>query len=228
MNNMRRDPVGAAKKHGKDLDDVRGSAGILGKRANAARGKRGEAEGAAGGNASAINGKRGELSAAQGHSAAARRKYDADSAANPTRKKALDKREAEISGLKKARDSANPEGARPQRRPQDDAMRSRKGDIDGQVPRHKKAKDDAADTVNANRQKLADLNAKKPAPAYPVLDSAGNPLPASSSIPSAAVDAADSLPSEPMAPSQPSSNVLAAPVEPGAAKPAKTKKTANQ
>ena len=75
---------------------------------------------------------------------------------------------------------------------------------------------------------LADLNAKKPAPAYPVLDSAGNPLPASSSIPSAAVDAADSLPSEPMAPSQPSSNVLAAPVEPGAAKPAKTKKTANQ
>ena len=75
---------------------------------------------------------------------------------------------------------------------------------------------------------LADLNAKKPAPAYPVLDSAGNPLPASSSSPSAAVDAADSLPSEPMAPSQPSSNVLAAPVEPGAAKPAKTKKTANQ
>jgi hypothetical protein len=75
---------------------------------------------------------------------------------------------------------------------------------------------------------LADLNAKKPAPAYPVLDSAGNPLPASSSIPSAAVDAADSLPSEPVAPSQPSSNVLAAPVEPGAAKPAKTKKTANQ
>lgn len=75
---------------------------------------------------------------------------------------------------------------------------------------------------------LADLNAKKPAPAYPVLDSAGNPLPASSPIPSAAVDAADSLPSEPMAPSQPSSNVLAAPVEPGAAKPAKTKKTANQ
>jgi hypothetical protein len=75
---------------------------------------------------------------------------------------------------------------------------------------------------------LADLNAKKPAPAYPVLDSAGNHLPASSSIPSAAVDAADSLPSEPVAPSQPSSNVLAAPVEPGAAKPAKTKKTANQ
>lgn len=75
---------------------------------------------------------------------------------------------------------------------------------------------------------IASLNAKRPAPAYPVLDSAGNPLPASSPIPSAAVDAADSLPSEPVATSQPSSNVLAAPVEPGASKPAKTKKTANQ
>jgi hypothetical protein len=79
---------------------------------------------------------------------------------------------------------------------------------------------------------IASLNAKKPAPAYPVLDSAGNPLPASTPVPSAspsaAVDAADSLPSEPVATSQPSSNVLAAPVEPGASKPAKTKKPANQ
>jgi hypothetical protein len=75
---------------------------------------------------------------------------------------------------------------------------------------------------------LSDLNTKKPAPAYPVLDSAGNPLPASSPVPSAAVEAVDSLPSEPVAPSQPSSNVLAAPVEPGASKPAKTKKPANQ
>jgi len=75
---------------------------------------------------------------------------------------------------------------------------------------------------------LADLNSKKPAPAYPVLDSAGNPLPASSPIPSAQVDAVDSLPSEPVAPSQPTSNVLAAPVEPGSSKPAKNKKPANQ
>jgi hypothetical protein len=75
---------------------------------------------------------------------------------------------------------------------------------------------------------LAGLNAKKPAPAYPVLDSAGNPLPASSPVPSAAMDSADSLPSEPVAASQSSSNVLAAPVEPGASKPAKTKKQANQ
>lgn len=69
---------------------------------------------------------------------------------------------------------------------------------------------------------LADLNAKKPAPAYPVLDATGKPLPASTP----AVDPADSLPSEPAATSQTSSNVLAAPVEP--AKPAKTKKPANQ
>jgi hypothetical protein len=75
---------------------------------------------------------------------------------------------------------------------------------------------------------LADLNAKKPAPAYPVLDATGKPLPATTPAPSAAVDAPDTLPSEPVATSQTSSNVLAAPVEPAAAKPAKTKKPANQ
>ena len=77
--------------------------------------------------------------------------------------------------------------------------------------------------VDAMKLVLADLNAKKPAPAYPVLDASGKPLPASTP----AADAADSLPSEPAATSQTSSNVLAAPVEP-AAKPAKTKKPANQ
>lgn len=70
---------------------------------------------------------------------------------------------------------------------------------------------------------LANLNDIKPAPAYPVLDSAGNPLPASTPVPSAALDAVDSLPSEPVAPSQTSSNVLAAPVESGTAKPVKPK-----
>jgi hypothetical protein len=76
---------------------------------------------------------------------------------------------------------------------------------------------------------LADLNAKKPAAAYPVLDSTGKPLPASTPASSpAAADAADNLPSEPTAASQTSSNVLAAPVESGSAKPAKTKKQANQ
>lgn len=75
---------------------------------------------------------------------------------------------------------------------------------------------------------LSNLNDIKPAPAYPVLDSSGNPLPAATPVPIAAVDAIDSLPSEPVAPSQTSSNVLAAPVESGTAKPAKTKKQANQ
>jgi hypothetical protein len=74
---------------------------------------------------------------------------------------------------------------------------------------------------------IADLNAKKPVPAYPVLDSTGKPLPASTPASSPVADAADNLPSEPTAASQTSSNVLAAPVEP-AAKPAKTKKPANQ
>ena len=77
--------------------------------------------------------------------------------------------------------------------------------------------------ADAMKLVLADLNAKKPAPAYPVLDASGKPLPASTP----GADAADSLPSEPTATSQTSSNVLAAPVEP-AAKPAKTKKPANQ
>lgn len=77
--------------------------------------------------------------------------------------------------------------------------------------------------ADAMKLVLADLNAKKPAPAYPVLDASGKPIPASTP----AADAADSLPSEPAATSQTSSNVLAAPVEP-AAKPAKTKKPANQ
>lgn len=75
---------------------------------------------------------------------------------------------------------------------------------------------------------LSNLNDIKPAPAYPVLDSAGNPLPAATPVSNAAGDAVDSLPSEPVAPSQTSSNVLAAPVESGTAKPAKTKKPANQ
>lgn len=75
---------------------------------------------------------------------------------------------------------------------------------------------------------LADLNSKKPAPAYPVLDASGNPLAAMTSSPKAAAEPVDNLPSEPVATSQATSNVLAAPVEPGVAKPAKTKKTANQ
>lgn len=75
---------------------------------------------------------------------------------------------------------------------------------------------------------IADLNSKKPAPAYPVLDASGNPLPATASSPKAPAEPVDNLPSEPVATSQTTSNVLAAPVEPSAAKPAKSKKSANQ
>ena len=82
--------------------------------------------------------------------------------------------------------------------------------------------------TEAMKLALADLNAKKPAPAYPVLDATGKPLPATTPAPSAAADSAETLPSESAATSQTSSNVLAAPVEPAAAKPAKTKKQANQ
>jgi hypothetical protein len=82
--------------------------------------------------------------------------------------------------------------------------------------------------TEAMKLALADLNAKKPAPAYPVLDSTGKPLPATTPASGAATDSADALPSEPAAMSQTSSNVLAAPVDPAAAKPAKTKKPANQ
>jgi len=75
---------------------------------------------------------------------------------------------------------------------------------------------------------LSELNSKKPAPAYPILDSAGQPLPATVPAPASAMDSADALPTEPVALSQTSSNVLAAPVESRQDKPIKTKKPANQ
>jgi hypothetical protein len=75
---------------------------------------------------------------------------------------------------------------------------------------------------------LVDLSSKKPAPAYPVLDASGKPVAASTPVPP--TDSADALPSQAPVANPSSSNVLAAPVEPGpaAAKPAKTKKPANQ
>jgi hypothetical protein len=75
---------------------------------------------------------------------------------------------------------------------------------------------------------ISDLNSKKPAPAYPILDSAGQPLPATTSAPASGMDSADSLPTEPVALTQTSSNVLVAPVESGQDKPIKSKKPANQ
>jgi hypothetical protein len=55
---------------------------------------------------------------------------------------------------------------------------------------------------------LPELNAKKPAPAYPILDSTGQPMPAEQ-------DAAE-LPSEPSASTQETSSALAAPQPPAA------------
>ncbi|MFM8716320.1 MAG: hypothetical protein ACKOF3_05990 [Spartobacteria bacterium] len=78
--------------------------------------------------------------------------------------------------------------------------------------------------ADAMKLVLADLNTKKPAPAYPVLDATGKPLPASSPV----ADVSESLPSEqPSAANQGASDVLSAPVEPAKSKPAKTKKPAN-
>lgn len=73
---------------------------------------------------------------------------------------------------------------------------------------------------------LANLNSKKPAPAYPVLDNTGQPVPPSVlPVPSSpATGDPDSLPAESAA-ADSGSNELAAPVESPTPKPAKNKKT---
>lgn len=73
---------------------------------------------------------------------------------------------------------------------------------------------------------LAPLNSKKPAPAYPVLDNTGQPVPPSVlPVPSSPASGdPDALPAE-SASGETASNVLAAPVESPAPKPAKNKKT---
>ncbi len=63
---------------------------------------------------------------------------------------------------------------------------------------------------------LVELNAQKPAPAYPILDATGQPLPATAPTNAAA----------PMSSTQASASVLTAPVETPAEKTAKAKKTA--
>jgi hypothetical protein len=91
--------------------------------------------------------------------------------------------------------------------------------------------DQAAGTVRipidiAMKRVLADLNSKKPAPAYPVVDNAGEPLP-----PTTLPVPANPAPSDPDALPDASSsgaesaNVLSAPVEDSALKSAKNKKT---
>jgi alkylated DNA nucleotide flippase Atl1 len=94
--------------------------------------------------------------------------------------------------------------------------------------------DQAAGTVRipidvAMKRVLSDLNSKKPAPAYPVVDNAGNPIPPST-LPVPA-DAPPLTPADPDALPDASSsgaetaNVLSAPVEDSAPKSAKNKKT---
>lgn len=74
---------------------------------------------------------------------------------------------------------------------------------------------------------LADLPTRKPAPAYPILDTAGQPLP--EATPSTAFsEPADPLPAEQDGEAQISSNVLSAPVEPPAKKTTKVKKPAKK
>lgn len=69
---------------------------------------------------------------------------------------------------------------------------------------------------------LAKLNATKPAPAYPVLDNAGQPVPPTRlATPAGASDASDALP---QGESDADANALAAPVEKKDAQSGKTKK----
>jgi hypothetical protein len=92
--------------------------------------------------------------------------------------------------------------------------------------------DQAAGTVRipineAMKLVIAPLNSKKPAPAYPVLDNTGQPVPPST-LPAPAAPAnsdPELLPTGSVS-GEADGNVLAAPVEPASSKSAKTKKTA--
>ena len=73
---------------------------------------------------------------------------------------------------------------------------------------------------------LAKLNATKPAPAYPVLDNTGQPVPPTRLATPASSDASDALPDAEDKDS--GANALAAPVDKTDAKPGKTKKSKTQ
>mgnify|MGYP006279836939 CR=1 FL=1 len=70
---------------------------------------------------------------------------------------------------------------------------------------------------------LAKLNAKKPAPAYPVVDNAGHPVPPTRLATPAGSDASDALPEGES--NSAGANPLAAPVDKNDAPTGKTKKT---
>ena len=73
---------------------------------------------------------------------------------------------------------------------------------------------------------LAKLNAVKPAPAYPILDNTGQPIPPTRLATPAGVDASEALPEE--EDKDGGANTLAAPVEKTEAKSGKTKKSKTQ
>ena len=73
---------------------------------------------------------------------------------------------------------------------------------------------------------LAKLNATKPAPAYPVVDNTGQPVPPTRLVTPAGADASDALPEGEDKDGE--ANALAAPVEKNDAKTGKTKKSKTQ
>ena len=73
---------------------------------------------------------------------------------------------------------------------------------------------------------VASLNTKKPKPAYPILDNAGNPVPSVKLVPPT-VGANDDLPANEASPAS-GSNVLAAPVEKPSTKNGKAQKSSTQ
>jgi hypothetical protein len=73
---------------------------------------------------------------------------------------------------------------------------------------------------------LAKLNSTKPAPAYPVVDNTGQPVPPTRLATPAGSDASEALPEGGM--NDGGSNALAAPVDKSDAKSGKTKKTKTQ
>ena len=81
--------------------------------------------------------------------------------------------------------------------------------------------------ADAMKLVLAELNEKKPSPAYPILNAAGQPISTSVEAPAQA-DQPDNLPTQPVASEQAAQPVLNAPVDNTADKPAKSKKTSNQ
>ena len=161
MNNINSNPQGALRKHGKDLDNARDSVNTLDGKAVDTRAARSRNEAAAADNKVAIVNKRNEVSSARGHEANAKNRHAADAEATVKNRQDLDDYTAAEPGLKGARDSASPEGIRSQRRADEAAMISRKDQIEGDISLNRRAKDDAADVLNREKEKAAKLRGDK-------------------------------------------------------------------